>query len=181
MVRSLSCDRVIRLAPDRVSPFGHPGLTGCVRLPPAFRSLPRPSSPLYTQASPVRFRSLDYMINVAEREQSSRISVPSFSLGGQAKHALLLAKRIITLESVEQANGLIHCYSKRIRFPRSTYSFTFQTAMSVLAAFRGEPSIVSDLFADFNRCAPHNFIPSTQRTKRKPRFEKGAKDIAISR
>src|SRR5687768_12357436 len=50
------------LATHRVSPFGHPGLTGCVRLPPAFRSLPRPSSPLYTQASPVRFRSLDYMI-----------------------------------------------------------------------------------------------------------------------
>jgi hypothetical protein len=54
--------RMMRLAPHRVSPFGHPGLTGCVRLPLAFRSLPRPSSPLYAQASPVRFRSLDYMI-----------------------------------------------------------------------------------------------------------------------
>ena len=28
----------------RVTPFGNPGITGCVPLPPAFRSLPRPSS-----------------------------------------------------------------------------------------------------------------------------------------
>ena len=28
----------------RVTPFGHPGIKGCVPLPPAFRSLPRPSS-----------------------------------------------------------------------------------------------------------------------------------------
>ena len=33
------------LAPRRVSPFGHPGITGCVLLPRASRSLPRPSSP----------------------------------------------------------------------------------------------------------------------------------------
>ena len=52
--------QMIGYDPDRVSPFGHPRITGCVRLPLAFRSLPRPSSPLYTQASPVRFRSLDY-------------------------------------------------------------------------------------------------------------------------
>ena len=45
----------------RVSPFGHPGLTGCVRLPPAYRSLPRPSSPLCAQASPTCLRSLDYI------------------------------------------------------------------------------------------------------------------------
>ena len=29
-----------------VAPFGHPRITGCVHLPTAFRSLPRPSSPL---------------------------------------------------------------------------------------------------------------------------------------
>jgi hypothetical protein len=28
----------------RVTPFGHPGISGCVLLPPAYRSLPRPSS-----------------------------------------------------------------------------------------------------------------------------------------
>ena len=60
------------LASCRVSPFGHPRITGCVRLPLAFRSLPRPSSPLYTQASPVRFRSLDYKIRV---KQSTRIDL----------------------------------------------------------------------------------------------------------
>ena len=48
------------LAPRRVSPFGHLGIGACVRLPRAFRSLPRPSSPSCAQASPTRLRSLDY-------------------------------------------------------------------------------------------------------------------------
>jgi hypothetical protein len=49
------------LAPRRVAPFGHPGLTACVRLPLAYRSLPRPSSPPCAQASPTYLRSLDYI------------------------------------------------------------------------------------------------------------------------
>ena len=43
----------------RVSPFGHPGITACVQLPLAYRSLPRPSSPPCTQASPAYILSLD--------------------------------------------------------------------------------------------------------------------------
>ena len=56
----LSSKRVIGLASDRVSPFGHPGINACVPLPLAYRSLPRPSSPPCAQASPTCFRSLDY-------------------------------------------------------------------------------------------------------------------------
>ena len=37
----------------RVAPFGHPGINGCLRLRPAFRSLPRPSSPPGAKASTV--------------------------------------------------------------------------------------------------------------------------------
>ena len=37
----------------RVPPFGHPGINGCLRLRPAFRSLPRPSSPPGAKASTV--------------------------------------------------------------------------------------------------------------------------------
>ena len=54
------------LAPRRVAPFGHLGLTACVRLPRAFRSLPRPSSPSCAQASPTRLRSPDYNHRQAE-------------------------------------------------------------------------------------------------------------------
>jgi hypothetical protein len=43
----------------RVSPFGHRGIKACVPLPRAYRSLPRPSSPLCAQASPTYVRSLD--------------------------------------------------------------------------------------------------------------------------
>jgi hypothetical protein len=60
------------LAPRRVSPFGHLGLTACVRLPQAFRSLPRPSSPSCAQASPTRLRSLDYTSRQAEHARSTR-------------------------------------------------------------------------------------------------------------
>ena len=38
----------------RVPPFGHPRISGHLRLPAAFRSLSRPSSPPVAQASPVR-------------------------------------------------------------------------------------------------------------------------------
>ena len=36
--------RIIRLSPDRVSPFGHSRINVRVQLPETFRSLPRPSS-----------------------------------------------------------------------------------------------------------------------------------------
>ena len=38
----------------RVSPFGHPRINACLRLPVAFRSLPRPSSALGAKASTIR-------------------------------------------------------------------------------------------------------------------------------
>jgi hypothetical protein len=39
-------ERMTRHDPRRVSPFGHHRIKACVRLPDAFRSLPRPSSPV---------------------------------------------------------------------------------------------------------------------------------------
>jgi hypothetical protein len=33
--------------PSRVSPFGNPGINACLQLPLAYRSLPRPSSPVH--------------------------------------------------------------------------------------------------------------------------------------
>ncbi len=58
------------LAPCRVSPFGYLGITACVQLPRAYRSLPRPSSPLCTQASSTCFRSLDSVFGQAEHARS---------------------------------------------------------------------------------------------------------------
>jgi hypothetical protein len=39
--------------PRWVSPFGHPRIKACLQLPGAYRSLPRPSSPLCAKASTV--------------------------------------------------------------------------------------------------------------------------------
>src|SRR5947209_5335044 len=50
----------MRIAPQRVAPFGHLGINACVPLPRAYRSLPRPSSPPCAQASPTCLHSLDY-------------------------------------------------------------------------------------------------------------------------
>ena len=48
-----------------VSPFGHPGVDGCLRLARAFRRLSRPSSPLGARASSVRPSSLLFFAGAA--------------------------------------------------------------------------------------------------------------------
>src|SRR5215218_1037356 len=48
----------------RVSPFGHPRINAYVRLPEAFRSLSRPSSPVRAKASTVRPCSLDRIVSL---------------------------------------------------------------------------------------------------------------------
>ena len=48
----------------RVTPFGHPRITGCLLLPAAFRSLPRPSSPDSSEASTMDPYSLDHIFHV---------------------------------------------------------------------------------------------------------------------
>jgi hypothetical protein len=47
----------------RVTPFGNPGISGCVLLPPAYRSLPRPSSYSSSKASTMDPFSLDHISN----------------------------------------------------------------------------------------------------------------------
>jgi hypothetical protein len=47
------CSAMTGHDPGRVSPFGNPRITACLRLPEAYRSLPRPSSPLCAKASTV--------------------------------------------------------------------------------------------------------------------------------
>ena len=53
---------VTRVAPRRVAPFGDPGITACLQLPQAYRSLPRPSSPPCAKASTVRPYTLDLIV-----------------------------------------------------------------------------------------------------------------------
>jgi hypothetical protein len=63
--------RIRGLTPPRVAPFGDPGITACVRLPRAYRSLPRPSSPPRAKASTVRLFALDLITRVVLRLDSS--------------------------------------------------------------------------------------------------------------
>jgi hypothetical protein len=63
---------------SRVSPFGHRWIADCVRLPSAFRSLPRPSSPLCAQASPTRLRSLDHKFVMKQSTRDLLVTSDSF-------------------------------------------------------------------------------------------------------
>src|SRR5687767_12453447 len=66
-------ERVTRHDSRRVSPFGHPRINAYVRLPEAFRSLSRPSSPVRAKASTVRPCSLDRIFSLRpERRGSDR-------------------------------------------------------------------------------------------------------------
>ena len=142
------------LATRRVSPFGHPGLTGCVRLPPAFRSLPRPSSPPYTQASPARSRSLDYKIC------------------SEAKHAHYFLRNASSLSNREHGRRPYSCTRKGFvshdlpvpsffkqraawncsgRQRTNAFELVQRCPAHSLTSIRGEPSIVRGVSANFNR------------------------------
>ncbi len=50
-IASLVKPEMTHLSVSRVAPFGYPGISGCLHLPRAYRSLPRPSSPPGAEAS----------------------------------------------------------------------------------------------------------------------------------
>ena len=54
------------LSPGRVTPFGNPRIAGCLLLPVAFRSLPRPSSPDSSEASTMNSFSLDHILSLPQ-------------------------------------------------------------------------------------------------------------------
>ena len=67
----------------RVTPFGHPRIQGCLLLPVAFRSLPRPSSPDSSKASPANSSSLDHITPTS----SVRRSIKQLGISTSRKHA----------------------------------------------------------------------------------------------
>src|SRR5690349_23107572 len=59
------------VATGRVAPFGHPGITARLQLPQAYRSLPRPSSPLDAKASTVCLIAFDLKFVVVPLDRKS--------------------------------------------------------------------------------------------------------------
>src|SRR6056297_866255 len=58
-------------APRRVAPFGNLRINSCLRLPEAFRSLPRPSSSLHAKVSTLRSYILDQNLVYSLKSNSS--------------------------------------------------------------------------------------------------------------
>ena len=106
------------LAHRRVSPFGHPRINACVPLPLAYRSLPRPSSPLCPQASPSCFRSLDHNILCqAEHARSTSLQV----------------KRLVQLANAWSENPALAgsiAISRVDSYPTITTAYRCQTAIT---------------------------------------------------
>ena len=121
-----------RIAPGRVAPFGHLGITACVPLPRASRRLPRPSSPPCAQASPTCLPSLDYKLVCAKQNYAHYIAIyfltnshlrsmhPSASPDPQ--RTMSFGKDSISHESSS---------TKRPRSMTILLSFTFQTASAI--------------------------------------------------
>ena len=118
------------LADSRVAPFGHLGITACVPLPRASRSLPRPSSPPCAQASPTCLLSLDYKKSPSRTtritSQSTSLPIPtcvSCTTRARARQhherTMSFGKDSISHESI------IDQKTKSMTHP---LSFTFQTA-----------------------------------------------------
>ena len=84
----------------RVTPFGDPGITGCLLLPQVFRSLPRPSSPDSSKASSVDPYSLDH------------ISLCSFFCGHCCRFRQHLPRHRSQIRSRQSRCSLVACTSR---------------------------------------------------------------------
>ena len=108
------------VAASRVAPFGHLGITACVPLPRASRSLPRPSSPPCAQASPTCLRSLDYTDRQAEHARPLHDQEAADDPAIHYHRAPAAPRRLSRQRATPG--------SMKIHIPRSTSAFTFQTA-----------------------------------------------------
>ena len=89
------------LPTGRVTPFGYPRISGCVLLPAAFRSLPRPSSYDSSKASTMDPFSLDHILN------------HSLCLGEAPLLALHLGFGVGTLHGCPLIHRLAYCAEAR--------------------------------------------------------------------
>jgi hypothetical protein len=116
--------RMTVITDGRVAPFGHLGITACVPLPRASRSLPRPSSPPCAQASPTCLLSLDYIVTSPSRTtriaSQSTYQYPS-AIRKRHERTMSVGKDSISHESIAD--------EKRQETPTThPQSFTFQIA-----------------------------------------------------
>ena len=88
----------------RVAPFGHLRITGCLRLPVAFRSLPRPSSPFCAKASVACLYTLG-------RKQSGIFQLRFCN----DRNSILETHCINALQLVQLCSGIFQC---RVLIPK---------------------------------------------------------------
>jgi hypothetical protein len=149
----------------RVAPFGHLGITACVPLPRASRSLPRPSSPLCAQASPTCLPSLDH--NMAQAELRALLSQSTYTnpYAFISWHATTITQGSVKIPFPTICRRPKRPYKRPTTHP---LSFTFQTAAATSTNSRGEPCIVSrGIIRGKPYTPPVSNLPNTTATHQK--------------
>ena len=146
--------RCMRPSTAWVAPFGHLRINSCLRIPGAFRSLPRPSSLSEAKASSVRSSSLsrtyvNHAMKISLHDLSrfaSEIVVPNI----QTKKLILILQTLISLLlfylviSLSIVNELIR-FPLRFRKGRQRYALflNYQTFFKKICIFLQYPSFLS--------------------------------------
>jgi hypothetical protein len=148
----------------RVSPFGDPRIKGCSPLPAAFRSVPRPSSPLSAKASTKCPSTLDPKLATAHRDQSPHprsqnldltLSTSSCYPPGQStirSHKPSIHPKVNAQHKATDANGQSHsypqCQTSKVRSRKTEVPQTSNQSQSFSHGIRSRKTEVSRSFAD---------------------------------
>ena len=135
--------------PRRVSPFGYLRFIACLRLPVAFRSLPRPSSALGARASTLCSLSLDYLLpaQVAVISLSLRLCPPgcvAFARRSAATPSLRLLARWPNSRRIGTCHPLSRVACRVLTFSDKCVPYYPETNYFILRHLR-QSSMISHL------------------------------------
>ena len=110
------------LTTSRVAPFGYLGISACVPLPRAFRSLPRPSSPPCAQASPTCPLLLDYKTPLDKQSTRDLSTSDNLAKVSQFRFAIPRSTTYFRCQTackkaIEFGNWMSRCATIRCGFP----------------------------------------------------------------
>ena len=109
----------------RVSPFGHPRIKACSQLPVAFRSVPRPSSPLDAKASTKR----PSLLEIRTPKQPAGRTVPSAGGKGGASAKTAMRPALGGRRALPSQSGNTSCAHTRTTCPNQCLLTMSETAL----------------------------------------------------
>ena len=146
------------LALRRVAPFGHLGISACVPLPRAYRSLPRPSSPPCAQAFPTCLHSLDsnsFSYQIRAIYTSETIQKRIASLRCLDSFRMRVVRRPCWISTIMLSFG---CQTAVPGYPYGAPGQKKKTGLSVVVVRAGDTRALSVQRADLLACSVKEVI-----------------------